>query len=333
LATGGFSGIYQRTTSLNSTLGDGIVVAYNAGAALENMELIQFHPTALNKANIPALLLSEALRGDGALIVDYQQNRIFEDSEINELSPRDELSKAIYQIIQSKKKSIYLCLKKLNKKLITKKYASIYKSLKKFDIDITYQKIPICPAAHYSIGGIKTDLNGCSNIKGLYAIGEAASTGVHGSNRLASNSLLECLVFARRSVNHYPNQNAAITINCSKPIELKFVERNQLKYLKVRKEIAKLLWENVGIIRNQEQMELCLTALNKFGKKYLGEQNEFYFLQTQNLIKLAKLIVTASLSRKESRGCHFRSDYPAQKSKFLASSIQIKNMKLYYETK
>ncbi|MEW6654063.1 MAG: FAD-binding protein, partial [Bacteroidota bacterium] len=199
LATGGFTGIYNRTTNPSTTIGEGIIAAYNAGAALENMEFVQFHPTALNKTNIPALLLSEALRGDGALIVDNKEKRIFEGSDVNELSPRDELSKAIIcSLKQSKKEFIYLSLKNLDKKLILTKYSSIYKTLKNFDIDITKHKIPISPAAHYSVGGIKTDLNGSSNIKGLYAIGEAASTGVHGANRLASNSLLECLVFAKR---------------------------------------------------------------------------------------------------------------------------------------
>ncbi|KAF0153186.1 MAG: L-aspartate oxidase [Ignavibacteria bacterium] len=334
LATGGFTGIYQRTTNPNTTIGEGIVAAYNAGAYLENMEFVQFHPTALNKANIPALLLSEALRGDGAVIVDYNGKRVFENSLINELSPRDELSKAIFcNIIQNKKINIYLSLEKLDKKLITKKYCSIYISLKKFDTDITKQKIPISPAAHYSVGGIKTDLNGSSNVKGLYAIGEAASTGVHGANRLASNSLLECLVFAKRAVNHSRKQKVKKVFNHIEPIELIFAERNASKYYEVRKEIAKLLWENVGIIRNQKQMERCITVLNNLEKKYLGVQNEFYFLQTQNLIKLANLIVKAALVRKESRGCHYRSDYPNPKSKFRASSIQTKNIKLFYETK
>ena len=334
LATGGFTGIYQRTTNPNSTIGDGFLAAYNAGAHLENMEFVQFHPTALNKNNIPALLISEALRGDGALIVDNQGRRIFENSKINELSPRDELSKAIICYLrQSKKKSIYLSLKTLDKKLIIKKYASIYKSLKKIDIDITSQKIPISPAAHYSVGGIKTDLNGNTNIKGLYVIGEAASTGVHGSNRLASNSLLECLVFAKRSVNHCRKRKVEKTFKSIEPIELKFEKGNASKYHEVKQEIAKLLWENVGIIRNQYQMEHCLTVLNKLGKNYSVEQNEFYALQTKNLIKLANLIVKAALSRKESRGCHYRSDYPVPKTRLCASSIQTKNMKLTYETK
>ncbi|MEW6654487.1 MAG: hypothetical protein AB1394_13630, partial [Bacteroidota bacterium] len=128
-------------------------------------------------------------------------------------------------------------------------------------------------------------------------------------------------------------QNVIHSINFINPIELKFVERNELYYRKVRKEVAKLLWEKVGIIRNQQQMEHCITVLNKIGKKYLGKQNEFYFLQTQHLLKLANLIVKAALSRKESRGCHCRIEYPNPKSKFRASTIQLNNIKLFYETK
>jgi len=334
LATGGFTGIYQRTTNPTSTIGDGIVAAFNAGSALENMEFIQFHPTAFNKANSPALLLSEAFRGDGALIVDNQNVRILNNSEINELSPRDELSKAIFQILRhNKNRKIYLSLKDLDKEMITKKYSSIYNSFNKMGLDITRKNIPISPAAHYSIGGVKTDLNGRTNIKGLYSIGEAASTGVHGANRLASNSLLECLVFAKRSVDHCSKLKAVNKFIPIKPTAVKFKKKNQLEYYKVRKEIAQLLWEKVGIVRNQKQMEQCFISLNIIGKKYLGTKSDFFSIQTKNLIKLACLIVKASLERKESRGCHFRSDYPATKSKFRASSIQIKNQNLYYEIK
>lgn len=334
LATGGFTGIYERTTNPNSTIGEGIVAAYNAGAYLENMEFVQFHPTAFNKANVPALLLSEALRGDGALIVGSHNKRIFENSNVNELSPRDELSKAIiFYLKQCKHKNIFLSLRDIDKELITKKYSSIYKSLNNFGLDITKHKIPISPAAHYSVGGIKTDLNGCSNIKGLYAIGEAASTRVHGSNRLASNSLLECLVFAKRAVKNCSVEQLNLHFAIDENSGLKFENRNEMEYLKIKKEIAKLLWENAGIVRSKGQMENSLVILNKLKKKYLGEQREFYSLQTQNLIKLASLIVKAALAREESRGCHFRNDYPATKSKFRASSIQTKNMKFTYENK
>lgn len=332
LATGGFTGIYQRTTNPLSTIGEGIIAAYNAGASIENIEFIQFHPTALHYANFPTLLLSEALRGDGALIVSNKGKRILGNTSISELSPRDELSKTIFQYLKSKKKkNVYLSLANVDKQAIHKKYSFLYKSLKKYGIDITQAKVPISPAAHYSVGGIKTTVNGESSIKGLYAIGEVASTGVHGANRLASNSLLECLVFAKRAVAHSNTQQQSKGNEIKTLAQITFNHQNRIKHLTIKKRIGELLWNNVGIIRNDEQMEKCLVVLNQLNKNYTGTLSEFYSIQTQNLIKLASLIAKAALSRKESRGCHFRTDFPNPKLKYRAASVQTKNMKLTYE--
>lgn len=334
LATGGFTGIYQRTTNPLSTIGDGIIAAYNAGVSIENIEFIQFHPTALNTKNFPTLLLSEALRGDGALIVNSRGKRIFNNSSITELSPRDELSKAIFQYLKfEKKKNVYLSLGNIDKQMILKKYSYLYKYLKKYGVDITKVKVPISPAAHYSIGGIKTNVNGESSIQGLYAVGEAASTGVHGANRLASNSLLECIVFAKRTIDNSKARIQSKTIEIEDFAQITFNHHNKSKYLLIKKRIGELLWNDVGILRSDETMKHCLSVISRLNKNYSGTQTEFYSIHIQNLIKLASLITKAALSRKESRGCHYRSDYPTPKSKFRASSILIKNMKLTYETK
>ncbi|MDP2037926.1 MAG: L-aspartate oxidase [Ignavibacteria bacterium] len=332
IATGGFTGVYKRTTNPSSTAGEGITAAYNAGASVENIEFIQFHPTALHTVNLPTLLLSEALRGDGALIVDGKGKRVLESTSLSELSPRDELSKAIFNYLKlNNKKNVYLSLNKTDKRIIVEKYSFLYKSLKKFGIDITKTKIPISPAAHYSVGGIKTGLHAETNVKGLYSIGEAASSGVHGANRLASNSLLECLVFAKRAISHCKNRSRSkpTEIESVKPIS--FNKKNRINYITIRKRIGKLLWDNVGIVRSEEALKHSLVEMNRMNKNYSSIQNEFYNIQIQNLIKLASLIIRAALSREESRGCHYRSDYPNSKMKYRATSQQTKNLKLHYE--
>ncbi len=326
IASGGLAGIYHKSTNPFSTSGDGIAAAYNAGAAIENIEFIQFHPTALNKKNCPPFLLSEAMRGEGAVLVDRRGKRIFDNGELTELSPRDELSKAIHQYLRAgKNRNIYLSLSSIEKDVIKRKFSYISNELMKYDIDIITSGIPVAPAAHYTVGGIKTGLFGETNITGLYAIGEAASTGVHGANRLASNSLLECLVFAKQCVLHSCKLSFA-----TRPIELDAAtcltidDKNENIFQKVREQIAKILWEDVGIIRNASSLNSAKEKLIKLQNKYSGSGNEYYLIQIQNLIQLALLITNGALARKESRGCHIRGDYPHQSKKFEHNSCQIK---------
>lgn len=326
IASGGLAGIYNKSTNPFSTSGDGIIAAYNAGAVIENIEFIQFHPTALNKKDCPPFLLSEALRGEGAIFVDSRGKRIFDDGELTELSPRDELSKAIHQYLRAgKNRNIFLSLSSIGKDVIKRKFSYIRNELKKYGIDITSSGIPVAPAAHYTVGGIKTGSFGEASISGLYAIGEAASTGVHGANRLASNSLLECLVFAKRCVQHSSKSFYTTTpIELDAAAHLTIDDKNEKIFHKVRGQIAKILWEDVGIIRNASPLNSAKEKLSKLRDKYSIPSNEYYLIQIQNLIQLALLITNGALSRKESRGCHIRSDYPYQSKKFEHNSCQLK---------
>lgn len=324
IASGGLAGIYLKSTNPLSTSGDGIIAAYNAGAEIENIEFIQFHPTALNKKSCPPFLLSEALRGDGALLVENNGKRIFSNTELTELSPRDELSKAIYQYISAgKNRNVFLSLSQIEKSVIRRKFSYLLNELKKYGIDIITSGIPVAPAAHYTVGGIKTGLFGETNITGLYAIGEAASAGVHGANRLASNSLLECLVFAKRCVQHRISSYYTTPIKPEPESSLTIEDKKEKIFHKVRNQIAKILWEDVGIIRNAASLIRAKEKLSKLREKYSIPGNEYYLLQIQNFIQLALLITNGALARKESRGCHIRSDYPNQNKKFEHNSSQI----------
>jgi len=203
LATGGYSRIYMRSTSTLSTIGEGIAIAMNAGAIVKDMEFIQFHPTAFYSSSGKSFLISEAVRGEGAYLLNEKLKRfMIGKHELKELAPRDIISKAIhFELLNSNKKYVYLDLRHLNSTHIKNRFSNIYGYAKNFSLDITRDLIPVVPAAHYSIGGIETDLNARTSLEGLFACGEVTSTGVHGANRLASNSLLECLVFASRAVN------------------------------------------------------------------------------------------------------------------------------------
>ena len=201
IATGGLSRIYDRSTNPHTATGDGIVLAYQAGAQLSDIEFIQFHPTALYIPGEDAFLISEAVRGEGAWLLNTDGERFMQHIHpLAELAPRDVVAYAIYNQLQIHHSDfVYLTLKHLNPDTIKERFSTIYHTLLKYNIDLTKDLLPISPAAHYMVGGIQTDLHGETNIKGLFACGEVASTGVMGANRLASNSLLECLVFGKRA--------------------------------------------------------------------------------------------------------------------------------------
>jgi L-aspartate oxidase len=312
LATGGVGYIYQNTTNPEIATGDGIAIALRAGAKIEDMEFVQFHPTTLNKLGAPHFLISEALRGEGAILVNESGERfMLEYDSMGELAPRDIISRTIFN--ELKKGSVYLDIRHKGKSFILDRFPMIHQECLKYDIDITTVLIPVSPAAHYICGGIKTNEYGETTIPNLLAFGECTCTGVHGANRLASNSLLESVVFsslgAKKAKTYLKNGIEAPPQQ--KETVFSDINPQELNYLKA--ELRKALWDYVGIIRNEEQMDLMLrkleylnTRLTAISKNGINTR----VLELKNMVTVANLITNAAYARKESRGTHYRADYP-----------------------
>ena len=312
LATGGIGYIYQNTTNPEIATGDGIAMALRAGAKIEDMEFVQFHPTTLNKLGAPHFLISEALRGEGAILVNAAGKRFMLDYDnIGELAPRDIIARTIFN--ELKKGPVYLDIRHKGKRFILDRFPMIHQECLKYDVDITEDLIPVSPAAHYICGGIKTNEYGESTVANLLAFGECTCTGVHGANRLASNSLLESVVFsslgAQKAKNYLKNEIEAPSQQ--KEIVLSNIEPQELTYFKA--ELRKAMWDYVGIIRNKKQMDLMLRKLEHLSTRLAaigGNGVNTQFLELKNMVTIANLITTAAHTRKESRGTHYRADYP-----------------------
>lgn len=318
IASGGGSAIYSRSTNPHTSIAEGITLAYYAGANIESMEFIQFHPTAFYYPNGETFLISEAVRGEGAYLVNDKNERFLQEHYMNELSPRDVVSEAIfYEMIDSGKPNVFLKLDHLNPEKIITRFSTIYHEALKYNIDITKNPIPVAPAAHYMVGGIKTGLNAETNINRLYAAGEVASTGVHGANRLASNSLLECIVFGKRAVDHALSLSTPDDYKISRNEKFDFyVNTNkEQNYSKLKEEIANLLWKNVGIVRTKDTLEFALKELNNYSN-HESDENEYFSSREKSLVLIAELITRSALLREESRGCHLRKDFPDENNKF-----------------
>ncbi|MFA6170281.1 MAG: L-aspartate oxidase [Candidatus Margulisiibacteriota bacterium] len=319
VATGGVCQIYLYTTNPPFTTGDGIAMAYRAGAAVTDMEFVQFHPTALVQFKqfedivaLPRFLISEAVRGEGGVLLNNRGERF-----ISELAPRDVVSRAIIEELKTTGEDhVFLSLKGINAEKIKHRFPMIYKTCLDRGLDITRDNIPVAPAAHYFMGGIKTDIDGQSNIPGLYAAGECASTGVHGANRLASNSLLEGLVFGHR---------AALAAKSEILTKFETSLKSQMPNLKPRFKdfeiqrykliIKTAMWNGAGIIRSQESLENTRLKLEKLEKDLIYPVGSVEELELKNMLLISKLIAKAALDRQESRGAHYRTDYPATDDK------------------
>lgn len=315
LATGGAGQVYAHTTNPSIATGDGYAMAYLTGAKLSDMEFVQFHPTALFHPGANGFLISEALRGFGAELVLPDRTRFMSRyHHMGSLAPRDIVSRAI--VAEMKKNHIqcvYLDATFLNKEELTGKFPSIYETCLSLNIDITRQFIPVIPATHYMCGGVVTDRNGATNIDGLYAIGEVACTGVHGANRLASNSLLEGLVFAHAAYENITKNISQISTEQTDELSYGFnnsgksVDAFTVSYLKNK--VQNLMSENAGIIRNPkslkstgELLENILESVTKLIGKYRISQE---LIELRNITVTAKLIVSAALSRRKSIGTHY----------------------------
>lgn len=318
LATGGACQVFSRTTNPPVSTGDGMSVAFRAGAIIEDMEFIQFHPTSLYSPLAPQFLLSEAMRGEGAILRNINKERFMEGYHpMAELAPRDIVSRAIIsEMVKTKSDHVYLDLKHLGKGFLKSRFPRIYSTCLQYNINITKELVPVSPAAHYVMGGVKTDTNGATSLKGLYAAGEVACTGVHGANRLASNSLLEGLVFGSRvgrAALNFPISNDQL-VKSSKEVTQPSALSPQPSYIpdheEIRHELRKLMWESVGIIRCGESLGYAKDKLSEWS--FIQKEIPFTRreLELKNMLIVAKLITETALLRKGSVGAHYRSDYP-----------------------
>lgn len=323
LATGGLSRVYSRSTNPHTATGDGIAMAYDCGAQLADLEFIQFHPSALALPGHEAFLISEAVRGEGAWLLNKYGKRFMPELHpLAELAPRDVVAYAIFKEIKNTAAdSVFLSLSHLDAHYIKERFQTIYQTLKEYGLDMTRDLIPVAPAAHYMVGGIRSGLNGDTNVRGLFVCGEAASTGVMGANRLASNSLLECLVFGKRA-----SENAAqLTYSaCSVPDCVPFIlspETDQI-YLDYRNEIAELMMQNLGIIREQNKIKTALHRFEKISAQFANHQSDYNTFKISNIAKICTLISKAALLREESRGGHIREDFPDEVEKLRVHIVQ-----------
>ncbi|MBC7883200.1 MAG: L-aspartate oxidase [Anaerolineae bacterium] len=315
LATGGAGQAFAHTTNPEVSTGDGIAMAARAGVAIQDMEFVQFHPTALLKPGAPRFLISEAVRGEGAHLLNLAGERFMHRYDPKgELAPRDVVARSIFAEMQiGGDPYVLLDLKPLGEAVIDHRFPNIAQVCRRYDIDIYSEPIPVAPAAHYWMGGIVTDLEGRTSLNGLYAVGESASTGVHGANRLASNSLLECLVFAHRiaaDVQRLGKQKIQEVVHfgptaLGKPCDPATVDR-------IRSELPWLCWQACGIIRDHQGLTAALETVRAW--KHLVQQSDWTVgrnaLETRNLVFVAELLLNAALFRTESRGAHYRRDYP-----------------------
>jgi L-aspartate oxidase len=307
LTTGGAGQLFSRTTNPQVATGDGMAIAFRAGAQLEDMEFIQFHPTSLYSPTAPQFLLTEAMRGEGAVLLNSNRQRFMQSYHtLAELAPRDIVSRAIIsEMVKTASDYAYLDLRHLKKDFVRNRFPSIYATCLQYGIDITADLIPISPAAHYIMGGVKTDIAGRTTLKGLYAAGEVACTGVHGANRLASNSLLEGLVFGART------GRAALSAQASPAVDLppSCNPASIRDHDEIRHVLRKLMWERVGIIRCEKSLVEARTRLNEWRviteRDYITRRE----LELKNMLTVAGIIVHAALARKGSVGAHYRSDF------------------------
>lgn len=331
LATGGASQVFLHSTNPDIATGDGLAMAHRAGVRIANMEFMQFHPTSLYSPYGRSFLISEALRGHGGLLINHEGRRFMPDyDERAELAPRDIVARAIDAEMKKRREDcVYLDMTHLDPDDVKSRFPNIYSfCLENAKLDITKKPIPVVPAAHYTCGGVMTSLNGQTSMQNLYAAGEVSCTGVHGANRLASNSLLEGLVFSHRAAMKVLSKQPRNFHNITIPDwdETGTIDKYEWFLIKHNlQEIQKIMWDYVGIVRSKKQL---LRASRRLWVIY-EEVEDFYkrskltkeLIELRNLSDTAYVIVKSALLRNESRGLHFMTDFPDQNDKLLKDTI------------
>ena len=314
LATGGLGRVFRETTNPDVATGDGVAAAFRAGAEIADIEFVQFHPTALYLSGAPRFLLSEALRGEGARLLNLDGERFMPRYHpLEELAPRDVVSRAIVtELRRTGAQHVWLDLTHLHAaEHIRARFPRIHATCLGYGIDIGAQRIPVHPAAHYSMGGVRTDLDGRSSVKGLYAAGEVACAGVHGANRLASNSLLEGVVFGARA-GRAMREHQSLRVGCEPAIEERFPNIAERK-------LRGLTWDRCGIVRREEELVEVLSALDV--KAHPIDSAARADHELRNMHAVAVLIARCALARRESRGAHYRVDAPEKRTEFQKHSV------------
>ena len=370
LTTGGAGQLYKYTTNPEVANADGLAIAYRAGGALADLEFVQFHPTALYRPGAPSFLISESVRGEGGILKNANKERFMPHyHRLAELAPRDIVARAIIKEMKKTKKDyVFLDLTNFSASEAKTRFPTIYKTCLKYNLNLSQDLIPVAPAAHYIMGGVKTNIWGETNIPGLYAAGEVACSGAHGANRLASNSMLEGMVFGVRSAEKAlsykslayspPGRRAFMpdtivpkgtpTTSPSSSLHLvpspqSIYEREKLSlsywrrkggsgprserkvdYKKICLRLERIMWENVGIIRSRERLGEALKEVSKFDYILGLEFQDDKGLELQNMLTVSRLIIQSALKRKESRGAHFRLDYPQRDDNLWKKHIVVK---------
>ncbi|MEG3435870.1 L-aspartate oxidase [Pannus brasiliensis CCIBt3594] len=350
LATGGGGQVYAQTTNPAVSTGDGVALAWRAGALVRDLEFFQFHPTALTVPGAPRFLISEAVRGEGAHLIDRSGKRFaFDYHPDGELAPRDVVSRAIFSHLQKTsadpaRDRVYLDLRSIDPERVRHRFPNIIRVCQKWGIDVFRDLVPVAPAAHYWMGGIVTDLDARTSIPGLYAIGETASTGIHGANRLASNSLLECIVFAERLATlDLAGDGGTSDGGTPEPIRWSGPgDRSTVR--SIRERLPVLMWENAGICRFQNELESAILQVRRWKQELSSPESARFLLtlpparevflssptvesdlritiETFNLLDIADLILRGALARCESRGGHYRGDYPFPLEEWRAHTV------------
>lgn len=313
IATGGFGQIYSHTTNPEVATGDGIGMCLRAGAQAMDMEFVQFHPTVLYHPKDKSFLISEAVRGEGAQLKNENGERFMHKyDKLGELAPRDVVSRAIFKEMSiTDKKNVFLDITFESREHLEERFPNIFKTCFEYGIDMSKDYIPVAPAEHYCMGGIRTDVDGQTNISGLFACGEVACTGIHGANRLASNSLLEGLVFGRKIARKIASKEKKLNkpeINIEVNYSLNLENEETLNHMK--QQIQETMTKYVGIIRDEQGLKKAAGIINEIHENYNSlEGFSLVKLEVANMLVVARLVIESALERKESRGAHYRSDF------------------------